>query len=204
MRRVVKLLIIAFIILLSLTIIITILSEMVISITDVKITYPLIAKIIHQTLEYMSWIGMPLILFSIADQHKSAISNFIKQQTEYWKNVKNISKSERDLVPFPMDIDTEAAPEEIIAQALETLESLVESSEYCISKIDIEVRNELHEDINLSIPNNTLHMEKYLRQLRVVIFEYKVQLDPNNKNKRSLKKYRNELQSFIESTSLID
>ena len=208
--------------------IVIVLSEITVSVKDIRITYSLIAKIIHQTLEYMSWIGIPLILFNVVDQNKDEISNLIKQQIQYWKNLKEISETEREFVPFPVDIDNKE-PEEVIIQALEDLKYLEDSIERClhglpkivikkyseISKhqvsesekweIQQEIMAELFDDINLSIPNRLVQMEKYFLQLRVRIFEYKVQLTPQNKNNKiDLENYKKILEDFIINTSLID
>ena len=169
-----------------------------------KDTHKTLSEVLDKAIVYISLLGIPFILYIISTECKNILYSFSTTQKKYWQSIKKISLSERENVPFPVDIDIEKGTEEIINELIGQLEKLEENTNYCISKLSDENHDELFECINLSIPNNCIDMRVNLYKLIILSMENTIKLNPSESTLEKIEKYKDILKNYIEDNGYID
>ena len=112
--------------------------------------------------------------------------------------------SEREYVPFPVDIDIEKSTEEIINELIGQLEFVDKMVENCLSKLSNKKHNKLFEQINFGIPNTFTDMTVNLYKLIILDMENTIKLKPNESTLEKIEEYKEKLKNYIEETNYID
>jgi len=166
-------------------------------------THKILSEVLDKAIVYISLLGIPFLLYIISNDYKNTFYNFSNIQKKYWKNIKKISLSERENIPFPVDIDIKKT-KKTINELIVDLEHLEENIDYYTSKLSEGNSTGLFETLNLYIPNGFIRIKRDLYQLIILEIENAVKLKSSKSTLKKIEKYKDELKKYIETASFID